>query len=98
MARFSKDRFRGRQHTNSSSTNGNGSCTVTGITRGLHFAPRFVRFGNSGSSIGSSSCIQMSFSMPYASSPWFISDGRARLRAWAAIADEHHPTERTETV
>lgn len=98
MARFSKDRFPGRQYSKSRSTNGNGSCTATGITRGLRLAPRFFRFGNSGSSIGSNSCIQMSFSMPSASSPWFISDGRARLRAWAAIADEHHPTERTETV
>lgn len=98
MARLNKDSLRGLKLISAARSNRKLSCTETGRTCALRLRAGFFRFGISGSAIGSSSCIQIPFSMSYPSPRWFISDGRARLRAWAAIADEHHRTERFETV
>ncbi len=98
MARLNKDGLRGLKLISAARSKRRFSCTETGRTCALRVRAGFFRFGISGSAIGSSSCTQIPFSMSCSSPRWFISDGRARLRAWAAIADEHHRTERFETV
>ena len=97
-ARLNKDGLRGLKLISAARSSRKLSCTETCRTCALRLRAGFFRFGISGSAIGSSSCTQIPFSMSCPSPRWFISDGRARLRAWAAIADEHHPTERSETV